>query len=520
MQQPAHIAIVGCGFSGTSTLAQLVERFPVDRVSVFESSGVFGPGYPYQTHECEDYLLNNTADSMGVFPGRPTQFLEWLAEKGGPEANDPKAYLPRSLFGRFLRDVFESTCRRAESAGIRIDLYPYEVSGVVETTVGIELQVCDRTVTADAAILTTGRCAARELYPDAKRSDAYLVGHIDRPALDELPMDARIHVLGASLSAFDVVNRLFSERSGCYFERDRQGVLRFSAGTNRRSIVLCSRSGALKAVQSVSAKPLQRPHFNSRTLRSASRNRGVSLREIWRLIRNDAAVNGVRLSLPRLLAPYRGCGSMEAVNERARTLLECALCEARDGVNFLVRLFEEARFEIWDLFAERMLAPEEEARFRLAYETVAMTYAAPCPAITAERLLALFAAGRLEVRRDVRRIGSSASGELEIVHGLGTELASTVINATGATNRNVRAEGQSSLIQSMSAQQLLAPHERGGHSLPGARIDMTTFRAAGSQRLYMPNMFLWGPGFHTSSALTMSIVIDRMLSALFPLANR
>lgn len=38
-----HVAIVGCGFTGTSALHQLVERYPVERVTVFESTGDFGP---------------------------------------------------------------------------------------------------------------------------------------------------------------------------------------------------------------------------------------------------------------------------------------------------------------------------------------------------------------------------------------------------------------------------------------------------------------------------------------------
>ncbi len=37
-----HIALVGCGFAGTSAFFQLVDRFPIKKISIFETSGNFG----------------------------------------------------------------------------------------------------------------------------------------------------------------------------------------------------------------------------------------------------------------------------------------------------------------------------------------------------------------------------------------------------------------------------------------------------------------------------------------------
>lgn len=78
---PEHIAIVGCGFTGTSAFYQIVDGYPVREVTIFESSGEFGPGYPYRSDECPDYLLNNTTDTLGLTPRNRRAFYSWLQSK-------------------------------------------------------------------------------------------------------------------------------------------------------------------------------------------------------------------------------------------------------------------------------------------------------------------------------------------------------------------------------------------------------------------------------------------------------
>ena len=71
MIAPAHVALIGCGFTGTSAFFQLVDRYPVKEITIFEASGRFGPGYPYQPDECHDYLINNTTDTIHMLQAMP-----------------------------------------------------------------------------------------------------------------------------------------------------------------------------------------------------------------------------------------------------------------------------------------------------------------------------------------------------------------------------------------------------------------------------------------------------------------
>jgi hypothetical protein len=113
---PAHVAIVGCGFTGTSALLQLVDGCPVQRITVFEASGDFGPGFAWKADDCADYLINNTTDSMCLLPGNRQAFIQWLRGRG--DTPDPKGHLPRRVYGDFLAEAVRAARVLAAAKGI------------------------------------------------------------------------------------------------------------------------------------------------------------------------------------------------------------------------------------------------------------------------------------------------------------------------------------------------------------------------------------------------------------------
>ncbi len=522
MTGPQHVALVGCGFTGTSALHQLVEGYPVREITIFEASGRFGPGYPYQPDECPDYLINNTTDTMCLVPWNRRGFLEWLQERPGlaPEL-DEKGHLPRSTFGAFLEDVFASTRTAAVRKGIIVNLVPAEATRMHEDADDrVHIGWDGGEIAADVAILTTGRCPDVDDYdaPPAGASARYIANHIRTRAFDAVPLDATVHVLGASLSAYDVVNRLFSPDTGCRFEPRAGGGLEFIAGPNRRRVVLCSRSGRLKAMQSRNPTKIDRRHFTLDRLRGAAGDGGLDLATVAELIRDEAAEHGAKIDWQSVTEPYRDCLNQETTSARAGRLLEADLAAAwSDGPeNFLVDFFANAQVTIWDGFAEGLLTPEEEALYRTKYETAALSYAAACPIPTAEKLLALHRAGRLHVVRGVQDVSLASDGShYAISHAHGTERADTLVNTTGRVDRQVDSARQPALIRSLVEHGHLGPYRRGCWEMNGAAVDMQTFRAEGARNIYLANMLLWGPGFFTSSAFMMATVVERTLKAIF-----
>lgn len=519
MSALSHIALVGCGFAGTSAFFQLVERYPAKEITIFEASADFGPGYAYRTDECSEYLLNNTTDTMCLTPASRTAFIDWLRAHpdvaGEPEA---KGHLPRTLYGRFLQDVFASTKAAAENKGINVNLVPAEATEVSETDDGhVAIVSSDGTVVADAAILTTGRCPDLDRYRHPPKGSAtkYIATHIDAPGMDSIDDDAVVHILGASLSAYDVINRLYSPATGCGFTRSPDGTLRFEPGRNHRRVVLCSRSGRLKFMQSRAPKKLARTHLTADSLIASGEHNNLTLLDIKQRVQREAVAHGAGIDWYTVMDPYGSCRSQNDVTSRAEALLVEGIAAATDGSNFLVDLLADAQIDLWDAFAKQVLAAGEELTYRANVETAALAYAAPCPVPTAERLLALLRAGRLSVVKGVHETKYlEHEDRYGISHDFGTEYATVLVNATGATVRDVTSPGQPELIRTLVSEGFVQPHKRDGIHMPGAAVDMTTFQATGANNIYIANMLLWGPGLMTSSALIMSMVVERIVDSL------
>lgn len=523
MTQPKHVALVGCGFTGTTALYQLIASHPVERVTVFEATGDFGPGYAYRTDESTDYLINNTTDTMCLLPSNRRAFVDWLhtrpqlARAWAPEL-DERGHLPRPAYGEFLKKAFAAARLGAAVKGIAVEIVPRAVTDIAETDTGVTLYHDGGQTDADVAILTTGRAREYEAFPRPPAGGAqYIPSHIACENFDEIPLHAEVHVMGASLSAYDVLNRLFAPSTGCSFRRAQNGELEFVPGPNGRKAVICSRSGRLKGVQSRTRKPLVRKAFTPERIAELAAAGKLDLTSLRDLISEDAQANDVELPIDELLHPYSGCDNRETVTTRAIAHMRraIALATGEDEVNFLVDLFSDAQVDIWDSFAEHLLPAAEELSYRSRIETAILCYAAPCPVPTAERLLALMKAGRVEIVKGVSGVTLDHRGHYAIAHDLGTEEARILVSTIGAVNRDVTDPDQDDLTRNLHARGYLRPYIRDGVRLPGADVDMTTFRAKGARNIYLANMMLWGPGFFTSSAFMMATIVERLLSRMF-----
>ena len=519
---PRHIAIVGCGFAGTSALFQLVDRHPVREITVLEASGQFGPGYAYRPDECSDYLINNTTDTMCLLASNRRAFIDWL--NGRPEVAAslaPKGHLPRRVYGEFLIDVMRSARTIAAIKGIHLREVGAEVTHMHERADGqVEIGWAGGSTVVDAALLTTGRCPDRAAHPlpPVGAAARYVANHIHNPAFDDIALDATCHVLGASLSAYDAVNRLFSPATGCRFEADGSGELTFIPGPNERHAVLGSRSGRLKKMQSREPMKIQRSCFVAPRFTELARDGALTLAALGRLIQQEAQAHRAQIDWSEVLEPYRGCTDAADVNRRAGALLDADIAAARNGGtrNFLVDLAADAQLLLWDAFTQKLLPAAEERVYRSSFETTLLCYAAPCPIPTAQRLLALHRAGRLQVRRGVGQVTIAEDGShYRIAHAHGVDQTRVLINTTGSVDRRVNSAGQPALVASLRDAGLLRAYSRDAAELDGADVDMANFRARGSRNIFVANMFLWGPGFFTSSAFMMASIVERLLTAIF-----
>lgn len=262
---PRTVAVVGGGAAGVLATRELL-RCTDDDVVLIEP-GPPGGGLAYGSAR-PWHLLNSRAGAMGADPDDPDDFVRWA----GCARDD---FRPRPEYGRYLRDVF---------AGIagdpRLDVRPARAAGVVPGGVAL---ADGRVVRADDVVVATGnpgpaQPAARPDHPD-------YIGDPWRPgALEAIPSDVPVLLVGAGLTAVDVALTLTADRN-----RDAP-------------ITAVSRRGQLPLTHTETAAPPFAPALDDCT----------TLRDVVRAVRTEAAragdwravVDGLRPYLDRLWTAF------------------------------------------------------------------------------------------------------------------------------------------------------------------------------------------------------------------------
>jgi uncharacterized NAD(P)/FAD-binding protein YdhS len=110
------IAVIGAGAAGTLAAVHLLRevagrQVPL-QIALIDRLGRHGLGQAYSTTH-PAHLLNSPAGAMSALAGDPGHLSRW-AEKAGL---DPDGFLPRTAFGRYLRELLTDSERAAWPAG-------------------------------------------------------------------------------------------------------------------------------------------------------------------------------------------------------------------------------------------------------------------------------------------------------------------------------------------------------------------------------------------------------------------
>lgn len=117
MSQINAIAIIGAGFSGTMVAVHLLRyaQQPLTIYLIESKASQLGRGVAYSTDQ-DCHLLNVPAKNMSAFPDKPTHFFAWakarereLQQSAWVGEITPDAFLPRRIYGDYLRDVLAKT---------------------------------------------------------------------------------------------------------------------------------------------------------------------------------------------------------------------------------------------------------------------------------------------------------------------------------------------------------------------------------------------------------------------------
>ncbi len=243
-----------------------MRRAPAAAVAVIEKTGRPGRGLAYGTQHAS-HLLNVPAGGMTAFPDEPDHFVKWAQANHAPTVR-PESFLPRLVYGRYIESLF----KEASSAGSALNPEWIHDEAISITQKGGQIDVLlkgGRRLTADVVVLATGNLPpSNPRIPGLQSStQRTMQSGWSRDALEDMPQDGSVLLIGSGLTAVDMVVAL-----------DANGY--------RGTIHMVSRHGLIP--QCHSEKQTWRQFWHNRSLRTT--------RDLLHLIRDEvraAAGQGV-----------------------------------------------------------------------------------------------------------------------------------------------------------------------------------------------------------------------------------
>ncbi|MDG2522110.1 FAD/NAD(P)-binding protein [Caulobacter segnis] len=215
-----HIAIVGDGFSGTLFALKIAAAKPQARVTVIGRERRLGRGLAYGAAD-PMHMLNVPVSRMDL--GLQPSFHDWLRAEHGDHWT-LEDFAPRALFGDYM-EALAATATTTE----RIHRVRGEAVGMDNGLRSSVLLADGRTVAADVVVLALGNLPPDRpggmpeivLDSDLFVSDPWAAG-----ALDGLPSEAPVLLIGAGLTMIDIALRLAGRRHrGTMTAVSRRGLL-------------------------------------------------------------------------------------------------------------------------------------------------------------------------------------------------------------------------------------------------------------------------------------------------------
>jgi uncharacterized NAD(P)/FAD-binding protein YdhS len=233
------VLIVGGGFSGTMLAVQLLRRTTALSIAVMDRGGLPGRGVAYSSPH-RFHLLNVPAGQMAAFPGDPEDFLRW-ARSNYDVSIKSRSFLPRAVYGQYLGSVVDRTL--AEKGRERFQWIQDEALSMQRRRSGVALQrknLASPELLARAVVLATGN-----FPPGAPRipglavsnsagggiggslgSSLYVQFAWAAHALENLPRDGSVLLLGSGLTSIDMIMALKSKAfRGTIHVLSREGLI-------------------------------------------------------------------------------------------------------------------------------------------------------------------------------------------------------------------------------------------------------------------------------------------------------
>jgi uncharacterized NAD(P)/FAD-binding protein YdhS len=283
--------IIGGGATGVLSAMHLLRSAEPPRITIVEPGSELGDGIAYGTRD-PAHLLNVRAGCLSALPDDPDHFTKWVGQQ---TAADNQSFLPRHLYGEYLRSVL-GPVEHIRARAVQVS--PRRTGARITLSNGAILA-------ADRVILATG--SSPTTWPAGLGGGPNWIEDPWTPgALADLHPDAPVLLVGTGLTAVDVSLSLQAAGHGELFATSRHGWLPgvhpvepFAAGfvlppphASARSLLAWARGTADMMGDWRPVVDALRPHTEGiwDALASAERARFVRhLRRRWEVLRHRMA---------------------------------------------------------------------------------------------------------------------------------------------------------------------------------------------------------------------------------------
>lgn len=466
------IGIIGCGATGTSLFTHLVDDCVKKKIGhlitiyIFEKSADIARGIPYSfDYDCN--LLNRTIHKMSVRHDKPNDFFLWIKKNNERIVNlypainlaDENTYLPRSVFGLYLHDVFLQTMSYAKQNNIRVNIVRDEVINIQNRNDEYDITTNNNNfIGFNFAVLTIGHVPCGKFKQLAHYKNFYNSPYPTTQLVSTIDKNSSVGIVGSRLSAIDAAISL-TEHGHC------------------GKIYFFSRSEFLPSIKSSSTdqyiKLMEETEF-----RNIDKYQSITLKKVMKLITD-------------LASHYNG----------EKSYFYKWLNRPIDPIAFLrfeLNEYEQKIRRIWDaLFLDgnniieliwNKLSKKEKHWFLYNYRSKWLSYRVGIPKTNAEKILTLLEKKQLSIVRtkympvyenDVNQFFVKSFDENATIK------VDYLINATGSPLTTDDME--SVLIKNLLDSGVIQTHEFGGID-----VDFLTSKIINNQGNMLNNLYAIG----------------------------
>ncbi len=481
MNKKFVITIVGGGAGGVSSFIQLVNKFislnnkNVSITLIEKDKENMGAGIPYSTYYDES-ILNMRYQKMSILPDDPQNVLNWI--KNNKEKwqnkypdfdfeNDP--YPPRSLYGIYLKNVFNDSLEKAKSFGVECNIIYDTVLDIKKVGLKNEviLQNKDKIIT-DKIILCLGNYPATTYQELIGKENYFEWFWSDEKTLAVIPENSTVGVLGSGLTAIDISNTILSNRKDV-------------------KVFFVSQNGLLPKVQAVLINPISKSILNDKVNSLIKKKGKLLLNDLIGVLKKEIE-NAHKESIDWDKVLHLEKSPLEIITQD----IEDAKTNKSSDWQSVLASTSDIIENFWD-----KLSDEDKQRFLKEYQGIWFVYRHAMPLKNAEKISNYLKSEKLAIYSGIKSVIYNENNKSFVLDLKDNKIeVPFLINATGA-GEDIK-KINSVLVKNLLQSGIFTPNKFGGINVDFETCGVLNSHSVISKNIYSIGYLTKGVHFYTN----------------------